>query len=457
LPRFDLLVRGGTVVTPDGTRPGDVGVSDGLVEEVGPDLEGTARETIDAAGLHVFPGAVDAHVHCNDPGRSDSEGFDHGTRALAAGGTTTFVDMPLNASPPTVDAASFDLKVEAAAGIAQIDFALWGGLIPGNVDRLDELAERGVVGFKAFMCDTGLVDFPMADDETLRAGMERAARLGLPVAVHAENAELTTKLAAQAVSAGRVSMRDYLASRPAVAELEAIERAIGIAGETGCALHVVHVSTGSGVQLVTAARARGVDVTCETCPHYLALDEEDAVALGMVAKCSPPLRPRQDVDDLWRAVLDGHVDTVASDHSPSSPAAKQGDDAFAAWGGIAGCQTLLRVLLTEGPPRGLTLEAVVRLAAAGPARRFRLEGKGSLAPGAAADIVLVDVGDEAVLTRDELLSRHRLNPFVGRVLRGRVVRTILRGSTVWLGGVMVASPGGRLVRPHPGATTEARS
>ncbi len=457
LPRFDLLVRGGTVVTPGGAGPGDVGIVDGLVAEIGPDLEGSARETVDASGLHVFPGVVDTHVHCNDPGRSDSEGFDYGTSALAAGGTTTFADMPLNASPPTVDAASFDLKVEAAAGTAHIDFALWGGLIPGNVDRLDELAERGVVGFKAFMCDTGMDDFPMADDETLRTGMERAARLGLPVAVHAENAELTTKLAAQAVSEGRVSMRDYLASRPAVAELEAIERAIGIAGETGCSLHVVHVSTGSGVQLITAAQARGISVTCETCPHYLALDEEDVIALGMVAKCSPPLRPRQDVDDLWRAVLDGRVDTAASDHSPSAPASKQGDDAFAAWGGIAGCQTLLRVLLTEGPPRGLPLEAVARLAAAAPARRFRLERKGSLAPGADADIALVDLDHEAVLTTGELLSRHRLNPFVGRSLRGRVVRTILRGSTVCLGGVMVASPGGRLVRPRPGRTTEARS
>jgi allantoinase len=457
LNRFDLLVRGGTVVTPVSLYVSDIGVLDGVVAAVGPELEGAAVETVDAAGLHVFPGLVDAHVHCNDPGRSAWEGFAHATRALAAGGTTTFVDMPLNASPPTVDAASFDLKVAAAEGAAAVDFALWGGLVPGDLDRLDELAARGVVGFKAFMCPTGIDDFEMADDATLLAGMERAAALGLPVAVHAEDAELTTRLAAEAVAAGRTTLRDYLDSRPVVAELEAIGRAIGMAEATGCSLHVVHVSTGAGARLVAAARGRGVDVTCETCPHYLALDEDDLLELGLQAKCSPPLRPRADVEDLWGTVLAGAVELVASDHSPGPPELKQGPDAFAAWGGIAGCQTLLRALLSEGPPRGLSLEAIARLASAAPARRFRLEGKGSLEPGVDADLTLVDVGAEAVLTRAELCSRHRLDPLVGRPLRGRIERTILRGFTVRLGGDMVASPGGRLVRPRTGLSTEART
>jgi allantoinase len=435
----------------------DVGVADGVVAELAPEIEGDAAEVVDAAGLHVFPGVVDAHVHLNDPGRAEWEGFDTGTSALAAGGTTTFVDMPLNASPPTVDGPSLDRKLAAAEGVARVDFALWGGLVPGDVDRLDELADRGVVGFKAFMCPTGIDDFEMADDETLHAGMTRAATLRLPVAVHAENAVVTTRLAAKAVAEGRTTLRDYLASRPVVAELEAIERAIGIAEETGCSLHVVHVSTGSGVQLVAAARARGVDVTCETCPHYLALTEDDVVALGAIAKCSPPLRPRREADDLWRALLDGKVDLVASDHSPSPPELKQSDDAFAVWGGIAGCQTLLRVLLTEGSRRGLSLPAVAELTSAAPARRFRLNGKGSLVPGADADLVLVDTRAEAVVTRDELRSRHRLDPFVGRSLRGRVERVVLRGSTVCLGGDMVAPPTGRMVRLGAGRPTEARS
>ena len=321
----------------------------------------------------------------------------HATRALAAGGATTFVDMPLNASPPTVDGASFDLKLAAAHEAAVVDFALWGGLVPGPVDRLDELADRGVVGFKAFMCPTGVDDFVMADDETLRAGMARAAQLGLPVAVHAEDPELTARLAAQAVAEGRVSLRDYLHSRPVVAELRAIGRALELAEETGCSLHVVHVSSAAGVRLVTEARAKGVDVTCETCPHYLALDEEDAVAIGMVAKCSPPIREREEVEALWRSVLHGDVDLIASDHSPSPPELKQGDDAFTAWGGIAGAQTMLRVLLTEGPPRGLTLPDVARLTSAAPARRFRLDGKGALEPGADADLAIVDLEVESRL------------------------------------------------------------
>ena len=353
LGSFDLLVRGGTVVTPGGAELLDVGVADGVIAAIEPELAGHAGTTIDAGGRHVFPGIVDAHVHCNDPGRADWEGLARGTMALAAGGATTFVDMPLNASPPTLDAFSFDLKVAAAAGRAHVDFALWGGLVPGDVDRLDELADRGVVGFKAFMCPSGMDDFPAADDDTLHAGMVRAARLGMPVAVHAESAELTTRLAAQAVAEGRTTLRDYLVSRPVEAELEAVARAIALAGETGCSLHIVHASTGRAVQLVAEARLCGVDVTCETCPHYLALDDDDAERLGMVAKCSPPLRPRAERDDLWKTVLDGLVDLVASDHSPSPPELKKGDDAFAAWGGIAGCQTLLRVLLTEGPPRGL--------------------------------------------------------------------------------------------------------
>jgi len=445
------------VVTPAGEAAHDLAIADGVIGAVGPELEGDAAETVDATGLHVFPGVVDAHVHCNEPGRTDWEGFAHATRALAAGGATTFLDMPLNAIPPTVDAASFDLKRAAAEAAAVVDFALWGGLVPGSVDRLDELAERGVVGFKAFMCPTGVDDFAMADDDTLHAGMGRAARLGLPVAVHAEDPELTARLAAEAVAEGRTALRDYLHSRPVVAELRAIGRALELAEETGCSLHVVHVSSAAGVRLVTEARARGLDVTCETCPHYLALDEEDAVAIGMIAKCSPPIREREEVEALWRVVLDGDVDLVGSDHSPSPPELKQGADAFAAWGGIAGAQTTLRVLLTEGPPRGLELADIARLTGAAPARRFRLPGKGSLGPGADADLALVDLGAEAPLTEAELLSRHRSSPFVGRRLRGRVVRTLVRGSTVRLEGVMVALAHGRLVRPAAGASTEARS
>src|SRR5215203_6603532 len=271
---FDLLVRGGAVVTSEDVNIADVAVSGGKIIEVSPEIMGAARDEIDARGLHVVPGVVDVHVHFNEPGRTDWEGWATGSAACAVGGTTTVAEMPLNAHPPTLDGPSFDANHKAAETSSHVDFALWGGLTPVNLDRMEELASRGVIGFKAFMSNSGIDDFPRADDATLFAGMQRAAALGLPVAVHAENDQLTTVLAAKAITSGRVTARDYLASRPAIAEIEAIARAVLFAEETGCALHVVHVSTGRGIAEIAAARARGVAVTAETCPHYLVFDED---------------------------------------------------------------------------------------------------------------------------------------------------------------------------------------
>ncbi len=445
---LDLAIRGGTVVAPDGARRADVGVAGGRIVAVAPELDGSAREEIDAAGLHVLPGAVDAHVHFNDPGRTAYEGFESGTRAAAAGGTTTVVDMPLNARPPTIDARAFDAKVAAAGGRAHVDFALWGGLVPGNADRMEELAARGVVGFKAFMADTATPEFAMADDLTLYEGMRVAATVGLPVAVHAESEAITSALAARARREGRTGVRDYLASRPAIAEVEAIGRALLLAEETGCALHVVHVSTGRGVALVAEARARGVDATCETCPHYLVFDEDDAERLGAPAKCAPPLRPAAERDALWAGLDD--VAFVASDHSPSLPETKQGEDFFAIWGGIIGCQALLAVLLDAGHhERRLPLERVAALTASEAAARFRLPGKGRIEPGADADLALADLAGETALTRETLRHRHPHSPWAGRTLRGRIVRTLVRGATVAADGRIVAPAGGRLVTPTP--------
>jgi allantoinase len=428
-------------------------VLDGHVVAVAPEVGDSAREVLDAAGLHVLPGAVDAHVHLDDPGRADWEGFETGTRALAAGGTTTCVDMPLNALPPTIDAAAFDAKVAAAHGTALVDFALWGGLVPGNVERLPELAARGVVGFKAFMSDSGVPEFARADDLTLYEGMRAAAALGLPVAVHAESEAITSALAARARGEGRTGVRDYLASRPAIAEVEAIARALLLAEETGCALHVVHVSTGRGVALVAEARARGVDATCETCPHYLVLDEDDAERLGAVAKCAPPLRPAAERDALWGAL--DEIAFVASDHSPAPAELKRDDDFFAVWGGISGAQSLLALLLDAGHhERGVPLERLAELSAAGPAGRLRLPGKGRLEPGADADLVLVDLAGETAIAPETLLYRHPHTPYAGRPLRGRVARTIVRGTTVVADGRVVAAPAGRLVTPQTDQETD---
>jgi len=446
---FDVIVRGATVVTAGGPERLDVGVVDGRVAALEPELEGSAGEELDARELHVLPGAIDAHVHFNEPGRSDWEGWETGTRALAAGGATVGVEMPLNAHPPTVDAAAFDLKLDCARRAAHVDFALWGGLVPGNLDALDELAARGVAGFKAFMSASGMEDFPRADDLTLYEGMQRAAALDRLVAVHAESEAITSGLAARARGAGRTGIRDYLASRPAIAETEAVARAIMLAEETGCALHVVHVSTGRGVALVAAARARGVDVSCETCPHYLLLTDEDAEALGAVAKCAPPLRPESECQALWRALADGSLPMVASDHSPAPPELKAGD-AFAAWGGISGCQHMLPLLLGDGNrDRGLRLERIADAVAGFVARRLRFGAKGRLEVGADADLALVDLAGEAPLAAGDLLYRHRHSPYVGRTLRARVVRTLARGRTVFAAGRVFAPPAGRLVTPDP--------
>jgi allantoinase len=442
---FDLLIRGATAFDQDVL---DVGVTDGLIAEIGPGLGGPATEEIDASGLHLLPGVVDAHVHFNEPGRTDWEGFETGTRALAAGGATAAIEMPLNAHPPTVTAAAFDEKHRWLEASAHVDVALWGGLVPGGVEAMDELAARGVVGFKAFMCSSGIDDFAGVDDLTLYEGMCRAASLGLPVAVHAESEVITAGLGQRARAAGRTAMRDFIASRPAVAELQAIARAIALAQESGCSLHVVHVSTGRGVALVAEARARGLDVSCETCPHYLVLTDEDAEALGNVAKCAPPLRSRSESDELWRALADGSLPMVASDHSPAPWQMKSSDDAFAAWGGISGCQTMLTLVLSEGHRgRGLGLDLIARATSGFVARRFRLPGKGRLEPGGDADLVLVDLAGSHELMADDLQYRHRHSPFIGRTLSARVARTILRGRTVFADGRIVGQPAGRLLTP----------
>lgn len=447
---YDLIIRNGTLVTPETVFRGDVAIAGEQIAEIAPSLEGTSRGEIDASGLHVFAGVIDAHLHFNEPGRTEWEGFATGSMSLAAGGTTTYFDMPLNSHPPTIDAAAFDLKCEAARAASIVDFGLWGGLVPGSIGNMEELAARGVVGFKAFMSNSGIEDFQASDDLTLYEGMREAARLGCIVAVHAENDPLTTLLAMRAVAEGRTGVLDYLRSRPVVAELEAIERAILYAGETGCSLHVVHVSSGRGVSLVAEARARGVDVSCETCPHYLALTEEDVQRLGAVAKCAPPLRSRQEQDELWSHIEAGTLPMVASDHSPAPASMKDSDDFFKVWGGISGCQSLLQLLLTEGySRRDVPLTTIASLAAGYVARRFGVSPrKGRLEVRADADLALIDLGSIHVLEAGDLLYRHKHSPYVGRTLRGRVVRTLVRGATVWLDGKVVSGPVGRLVTPH---------
>jgi len=446
---LDLIIRDGLAVTETEVTRADVGIADGKIAIIAPHIGDVARQTIDAAGLHVFPGVIDAHVHFNEPGRSEWEGIETGSRAVAAGGGTMFFDMPLNAHPPTLDAASFRAKQAAAEQKSVVDFALWGGLVPQNLDKLDELAKCGVIGFKAFMCNSGIDDFACVDDRVLREGMKRAAFLKLPVAVHAESESLTSRLTAEAMAADRTTIRDYLSSRPILAELDAIQRAVDLAGETGCALHVVHVSCAAGAGLIAGARKAGVDVTCETCPHYLALTDEDVEKLGPAAKCAPPLRSAAERDMLWREVLAGNILTIGSDHSPSPPEMKQAANFFKVWGGISGAQHLLPLLITLGHfERQVELPLLSGLTSANVARRFKLPAtKGRIAVGSDADLALVDLNESFTVRAEDLQYRHQQSPYAGRQLRGAVRRTLVRGRTIFQDGKIVAEPQGCLVQP----------
>ena len=447
--KYDLVIRNGTLVTEQSVAPMDIAIHEERITDLKAGLDCSARDVVDATGLHVFPALIDSHVHFNDPGRTDWEGFFTGSRALAAGGGTLCFDMPLNAHPPTVDAESFDKKLAVATGRSMVDFGLWGGLVRDNLDQLEALASRGVIGFKAFMADSGIEDFSFVDDRTLKAGMKRIAGLGRVIAVHAESQDLIHERTSRLIAEGRLSAQDFLNSRPVDAELDAIRRAVEMAGETRCALHVVHVSCGAGVAMIAAARAGGVDVSCETCPHYLTLTDADLLRLGARAKCAPPLRPAAEQDALWERLRQGEITTIGSDHSPSPPELKDGENFFKVWGGIPGIQHTLSLLLDGGRARKVPLPLLAKMTSANVANRFGLSpAKGKVQIGSDADLVLVDLNQRFEVKLEDLFDRHRLSPYTGRALTGRVIQTILRGRTIYKNDRIVAQPAGQLVTPN---------
>ena len=412
----------------------DVAVTDGRIGEVGPNLPLGADE-IDASGLHVFPGGIDSHVHFNEPGRTEWETIANGSSALAAGGYTSYVDMPLNNLPVTVDGAAFDLKLEAAKRASIVDFGLWGGLVPGNLNRLGELVDRGAIGFKAFMCPSGIDEFPACNEKTLREGMKRIAALDSILLVHAED---PSKLS----EPKGTTARDFLESRPWEAELSAVHNAIAWAREAGCRLHIVHVSWVASAALIHVARENGGDVTGETCPHYLLYSEEDLERLGGLGKCAPPFRSAGSLEGLWTSLGDGWLQMVVSDHSPSTLELKQGDNFLRIWGGISGCQSTRQLLLAQNR---LDLQVIAALTSTNVAKRFGLTRKGDVAPGFDADLWLVDLSNEDVVRRDDLLYRNPFSAHEGQRIRGRTVRTLVRGQTVFSDGRVVPGPAGRQV------------
>ncbi len=416
-----MIIRRAWTVTARGVAGADIAIADGVITEVGWNLAGDGEE-FDAVGLHVLPGGIDSHVHFNEPGRTAWEDIAHGSAALAAGGYTTFIDMPLNNLPVTTTVEAFDLKLEAMRRSSLVDFGLWGGLVPGNLDHLAGLVERGVIGFKAFMCPSGIDEFPACDETTLREGMKRIAALDSILLVHAEDPSLLSEPAGP-------TARDFLDSRPATAEVSAIEQAIAIAAQTGCRLHVVHVSTARGLELINAADRSGIDVSGETCPHYLLYTQDDLERLGGMAKCAPPFRTTTDREALWEAPI------IVSDHSPSTLDLKRGDDFRTIWGGISGCQSTRQLLLADGRPR---LQTIAATTSTNIAARFGLRDKGDIAPGFDADLWLVDLRHEDEMRRDDLLYRNPFSAHEGQRIRGRTVKTLVRGGE---------PASGRFIRP----------
>jgi len=395
-----VIVRGGTVVTARGVEVADIAIRDGVIAEVGPTLDADSEE-VDATGLHVFPGGIDSHVHFNEPGRTEWEDIAHGTAALAAGGYTAFVDMPLNNLPVTTTVEAFDLKLAAMRGSSKLDYGIWGGLVPGNLDQLGPLVEHGVMGFKAFMCPSGIDEFPAADERTMREGMKRIAELDSILLVHAEDpAELRDPRGPSAA--------DFIASRPVEAEVSAIGKAIEWAAEADCRLHIVHVSSLAGAELILRSTH---DVSGETCPHYMLYVDRDMVRIGGTAKCAPPFREESMP----------MLPIVVSDHSPSTLDLKQGVDFRKIWGGISSCQSTRQLMLAV---EGLDMRAVAVATSTNIARRFRIDGKGDIAPGYDADLWLVDLNHEAVVRREDLLYKNAFSAHEGQKIRGRTVRTI---------------------------------
>jgi allantoinase len=392
-----VIVRGGTVVTARGVELADVAIENGRIVEVGQDLDADGEE-VDARGLHVFPGGIDSHVHFNEPGRTEWEDITHGSAALAAGGYTCFVDMPLNNLPVTTTVEAFDLKLAAMGRSSKLDLGLWGGLVPGNLDQLAPLVERGAMGFKAFMCPSGIDEFPAADEKTLREGMNRIAELDSILLVHAEDPSLLGEPKGP-------SARDFAESRPPEAEVSAIERCVALSRETGCRVHIVHVSSAAGADLL------GGDVSGETCPHYLLFTEDDLERLGGPGKCAPPFR-------AGRVKM---LPIVVSDHSPSTLDLKEGDDFRKVWGGISGCQSTRQLLLAMD---NVKLPDIVAATSTNIAGRFRIPDKGDIAPGFDADLWLVDLTWEGTVRREDLLYKNPFSAHEGQKIRGRTIRTI---------------------------------
>jgi len=439
------------VVQPNGVGPAVVLIEDGVITGVVP--EAPAGIAVDDVGLLVVsPGLVDCHVHMNEPGRTEWEGFETGTRAAAAGGVTTVVDMPLNSIPVTTTRDALDAKLASAAGRCFVDVGFWGGVVPGNAKDLPRLAEGGVLGCKAFLVHSGIDDFPNATADDLAEAMPVLRDHGLPLLAHAE-----LDLGAAITEPDPRAYRGYLESRPPAWEDEAIALLVGLCRQTRCAVHIVHLSSASSLPTLRAARDEGLPITVETCPHYLCLDAESISDGATLFKCAPPIRGRANREALWAGLFDGIIDFIITDHSPCTPALKlpETGDFHHAWGGIASLQLGLPAVWTAARRRGASLTQLAQWMSARPASFAGLgHRKGRIAPGFDADLIIWDPDAAFTPAPEDLFFRHKVSPYLGAALTGRVRQTILRGVPVFDGATHPAGPVGRTLLKRD-ATREA--
>jgi allantoinase len=463
----ELIFRASQILTPQGVVSGSVAVADGKIIDIvvgdraGDDsmrvADGKIREvmggnpsanepvpTVELAEDEVLlPGLVDTHVHINEPGRTDWEGFASATRAAAAGGVTTLLDMPLNSIPPTITPRALEVKRAAARGKCMVDVGFWGGAVPENLGQLRELHEAGVFGFKCFLLDSGVSEFPPLSIEQLLAAMDEIASFDGLLIVHAEDPDVI--LANPCPPTSRYA--DFVSSRPSLAETKAIETVIEAARSSGCRAHIVHLSSADAVPALAAARKEGVRITVETCPHYLTLSAEEVADGATQFKSCPPVRDAANRDRLWQALADGVIDFVVSDHSPSPPELKRLDsgDFSTAWGGISSLQLGLPLVWTEARRRGHSLDDVSRWMATRPAEIVGISGKGQISVGGDADLVVFAPGEEWVVDAPSLHHRHAVTPYANRTLTGAVQATYVRGHQANLGE---NRPVGQLLTPR---------
>ncbi len=421
--------------------PATIHVENGRITRLQLRTEDRGPRTEDFGALVIMPGVVDSHVHVNEPGRTEWEGFETATRAAAAGGITTIVDMPLNSIPPTATVDALYEKAHAMAGKLRVDVGLWGGVIPGNLHELRVMLDQGALGFKCFLVHSGVEEFPNVDERELRDAARELAEAGAPLLVHAELPQYLVERQARSPA----EYATYLATRPPSAEDEAIKLLLRVCEETGARIHVVHLSSANALDTLRRARDRNLPMSAETTPHYLHFEAEQIPPGRCELKCAPPIRERENRERLWRGLEEGLIDLVVSDHSPCTPHLK-GHDFMKAWGGISSVQFVLPIVWTEAGRRGRSLAEVARWICEGPAKLAGLQRKGAIAEGNDADLVIWSPEESFVVEPSIIEHRHKLTPYAGETLRGVVKETWLRGERVYADGAHVGESRGEWIR-----------